>query len=85
MKTLKSLYQTYREVFWYRGCGAGTTVVNLVVFLVCAEPFKDVRRQSPTANPPLGGFPVNLLPTITNRDIRVSQPKPRAGGDSSGR
>ena len=37
MKTLKSLYQTYREVFWYLVCGAGTTVVNLVCFWCCAN------------------------------------------------
>ncbi len=37
MKTLKSLYQTYREVFWYLVCGAGTTVVNLICFWCCAN------------------------------------------------
>ena len=37
MKTLKSLYQTYREVFWYLVCGAGTTAVNLVCFWCCAN------------------------------------------------
>ena len=34
---MKKLYQTYREVFWYLVCGAGTTVVNLAVFWCCAN------------------------------------------------
>lgn len=32
---LKSAYCKYREVLWYLVCGAGTTIVNLVVFWAC--------------------------------------------------
>lgn len=36
IKRIWALYEKEREVFWYLVCGAGTTVVNLATYWLCA-------------------------------------------------